>query len=59
MSNKTQIVAARLKPIIKAKLERYYTVNLRELLEALIRLSENNNYIKNKIKNEIKKGSEK
>jgi len=50
----------RIKPITLNKIQRYYEgAKIRQILEALTDLTENNAYIRNKLLEQIKKGAKK
>jgi len=46
----TKIKSVRLRPITVSKIKRIFNMNLREFIEITLSLSEENAYIKNKIK---------
>lgn len=50
---KTKNTSIRLKPITKVKIERIYGCNLRQFLEAVLVVSENIPFLKNKIIKEL------
>lgn len=50
MKTKTTVISIRVKPILKNKLERYFLKSkIKNILEAVLDVTEKNPYIKNKI----------